>query len=189
MADTLRPIPLAMTGAIGLGTGMRFLPVLLAVLPLVACVAPKEPVHVPPAAAPAGPVDIAAPPIGGDWRDVPLSAGTWTYLPGGDGSVAAFGGAGRPVFTVRCEAASRTVAFQRPGAVAAGTATVITSYGTRRLATGALPDGIGWRMAARDPLLDQIAFSRGRFVVEGMGPRLVLPAWGEVARVIEDCRG
>jgi hypothetical protein len=44
-------------------------------------------------------------------------------------------------------------------------------------------------VSANDPLLDAIAFSRGRFTVEVPGlPMLVLPAWPEPARVIEDCR-
>ena len=39
------------------------------------------------------------------------------------------------------------------------------------------------------PLLYSLAYSRGRFVVEGGGAaRLVLPAWPEAARAIEDCR-
>jgi hypothetical protein len=46
------------------------------------------------------------------------------------------------------------------------------------------------QLPASDPLLEQMAFSRGRFLVtvEG-GPSLVVPAWPELARVIEDCRG
>ena len=44
-------------------------------------------------------------------------------------------------------------------------------------------------VAARDPLLDAIALTRGRFAVETPGqPTLYLPAWAEVTRVIEDCR-
>jgi hypothetical protein len=40
-----------------------------------------------------------------------------------------------------------------------------------------------------DSLLDAIAFSRGRFIVDGGGGlRLVLPASPEAARSIEDCR-
>ena len=40
-----------------------------------------------------------------------------------------------------------------------------------------------------DPLLDAIAFSRGRFAVSVSGtPALVLPAWPELTRVVEDCR-
>jgi hypothetical protein len=44
-------------------------------------------------------------------------------------------------------------------------------------------------LVTRDPLLDAIAFSRGRFMVEVPGTAtLYLPAWPEVARVVEDCR-
>jgi hypothetical protein len=42
---------------------------------------------------------------------------------------------------------------------------------------------------ARDPLLDAIAFSRGRFAVEAEGRgRLILPADPVISRVVEDCR-
>jgi hypothetical protein len=45
-------------------------------------------------------------------------------------------------------------------------------------------------LPANDRFLDEIVFSRGRFTVEVPGlPMLVLPAWAEPARVIEDCRG
>ena len=44
-------------------------------------------------------------------------------------------------------------------------------------------------LPARDPLLDAMAFSKGRFAVEVAGlPTLYLPSWIEVSRVIEDCR-
>ena len=44
-------------------------------------------------------------------------------------------------------------------------------------------------LSAWDPLLDAIAFSRGRVGIGVSGqPALVLPSWAEVARVIEDCR-
>jgi hypothetical protein len=44
-------------------------------------------------------------------------------------------------------------------------------------------------IAAADPILDAIAFSRGRFAVNAAGvPSLVLPPWADVARVVEDCR-
>lgn len=50
----------------------------------------------------------------------------------------------------------------------------------------------GWLVVAipaRDPLLDAMAFSRGRFTVEVAGlETLYLPAWPELSRVIEDCR-
>ena len=41
----------------------------------------------------------------------------------------------------------------------------------------------------RDPLLDAMAISKGRFAVETAGfATLYLPSWPEVTRVIEDCR-
>ena len=44
-------------------------------------------------------------------------------------------------------------------------------------------------VGAYDPLLDALAFSLGRVAVTVSGqPPLVVPAWAEVARVIEDCR-
>jgi hypothetical protein len=43
--------------------------------------------------------------------------------------------------------------------------------------------------SAFDPLLDAIAFSRGRVSVTiAGGSSLVVPAWPEAARTIEDCR-
>jgi hypothetical protein len=44
--------------------------------------------------------------------------------------------------------------------------------------------------SANDPLLDALANSRGRlgFTVSSQPP-LVVPAWPEAARVVEDCRG
>jgi hypothetical protein len=44
-------------------------------------------------------------------------------------------------------------------------------------------------MAPFDPLLDAIAFSRGRigFSTSGLAA-MVVPPWGEVGRVVEDCR-
>ncbi len=54
-------------------------------------------------------------------------------------------------------------------------------------ATGAATVAI---RATNDAMLDQIAYSRGRFMVDVAGLELLyLPAWGEVSRVIEDCRG
>ena len=44
-------------------------------------------------------------------------------------------------------------------------------------------------LAAWDPLLDAMAFSRGRIGVSSSGlAALVAPPWGEVGRVVEDCR-
>jgi len=70
--------------------------------------------------------------------------------------------------------------------------TIRPETATRTLS--AAPDGAAdpqlvAELPARDPLLDAMALSKGRFAVavEGAAP-LILPSWAEVSRVIEDCR-
>lgn len=163
----------------------RCAPALLALA--AGCVAPGKP---PPrvAAAPAAPpppVAIPPAPARQDWRDVPLTPGTWRYAAIEGATVASYGSADAPVFMMRCVAATREVVLSRAGA--AGPLTVRTSYGTRVFAPR--PGEAGVTLPARDPALDQIAFSRGRFSVASAGsPTLYLPAWAEPSRVIEDCR-
>ena len=53
-----------------------------------------------------------------------------------------------------------------------------------------MPPWLAADLAPRDPLLDALGYSRGRFIVAGNGlPTLVVPAYAEVLRVAEDCRG
>ena len=151
---------------------------------LVGC-APRP---VPEAAPPPAPLreSIALPPPvtpqAPDWRDLPLSPGDWSYAAAPDGSRALFGGG---VFTMRCDTARREIEIARIAA-GAGTMKVTTTYGERSLPLAA--EGVA-RLPAADPLLDQMAFSRGRFTIEVDGlERLVIPAWPEPARVVEDCR-
>jgi hypothetical protein len=111
------------------------------------------------------------------WVDAPLSAGRWTY---GARAGATFGPAGAPALSVRCTA-PRRIAIERPGAESL---TFRTSAMMRTVAAGAAA-----ALDADDPLLDALAFSRGRFAVEAPGQtRLIVPAWPELARVVEDCR-
>jgi hypothetical protein len=69
---------------------------------------------------------------------------------------------------------------------------VTTTSSTRPLISDPALGSAGQVTAAiktRDPLLDAMAFSRGRFMIEVAGlPPLYLPSWPEVSRVIEDCR-
>ena len=69
---------------------------------------------------------------------------------------------------------------------------VATSSLRRPLMSDPARSPAGWLvvvLSARDPLLDAIAFSRGRFALEAAGlETLYLPAWPELSRVIEDCR-
>lgn len=55
--------------------------------------------------------------------------------------------------------------------------------------TGPRMTHISVTLEARDPLLDAMAFSNGRFAINAASERaLVVPAWPEITRVIEDCR-
>jgi hypothetical protein len=95
--------------------------------------------------------------------------------------------------TFVCESASRSVMIGRPGNATGTVPMSITTTGTRRLLSAvpvtSSPPILWVTLAATDPLLDAIAFSRGRFMVEAPGlPTLYVPNWPEISRVIEDCR-
>lgn len=136
---------------------------------------------------------LAPPPLAADWRDWPVTPGTWTYTRDARGSVAMFGQVGADAVAVlRCDAPNRRLYLSRAGAVATPF-TVRTTSVARQLpsgATGGEPPYVAAALPASDSLLDAMAFSRGRFTLEQTGqPPLVVPAWAEVGRVIEDCRG
>ncbi|NIJ08232.1 hypothetical protein FHS31_001849 [Sphingomonas vulcanisoli] len=156
---------------------LRFSIVMLGLL-AVSCATPPKPAPAPPPpSAPPTP-----PPLPTDWRDLPETKGSWRYGTEPGGTSARFDAPeGVTQFTLRCDKATHTVGLIRTGAAPAAALTVRTSYGARTLPPAPL--------AAADPLLDQIAFSRGRFTIDAPGlPELVLPAWAEPGRVIEDCR-
>lgn len=161
--------------------GLRLASLGVALL-LAACASQPRPTVVPPRSAP--PPAIVPPSATLDWRDLPLSRGHWRYRGGPSGSEALFGEPdAAPELVLRCQRAERKVVIART--TAAGPLTVRTSYSTRTLPTG----GGGASLAAADPFLDQIAFSRGRVTVAADGiALLVVPSWAEPARVIEDCR-
>ncbi|HET8612465.1 MAG TPA: hypothetical protein VFL92_06825 [Sphingomonas sp.] len=176
---------------------MRKLSGLTPLIMLAACVAeqpapPPQPAPAPAISAPA----LPAPPQQGDWRDVPLTPGRWAYL-GGEGrtSMSQYGEPGRAaIFALRCDPATRRVIFSLAGSLAAGEPAAMrftTSFGgfVYGAANGAgAPPSIIAQAAARDPNLDKLAFSRGRFMVEAGGTKIIVPAWPEAARVIQDCR-
>ena len=170
-------------------------PLLLALLTIAGSCVPATPrpsnthVALPPSRLP--PV-VSLPPPAADWRDWPVTPGTWAYRRDERGAVAMFGQPGADASAVlRCDLPNRRMFLSRTGA-ATGGFTVRTSSVTRQLATGATggtPAYVAATLAANDPLLDAMAFSRGRFTLEQPGqPPLVLPAWAEVGRVVEDCR-
>ena len=172
---------------------MRFFaPLSLIVLTLAGCASPPAPAVRPipvvtPAPRPAPPVPT--PPLASDWNDWPFTPGEWRYSKQGSATVGRFENGGRALVTLTCDRMSRQV---RLTGIAAAPATIRTTTLTRVLASTA-DAGEAVPMlffAANDPMLDAIAFSRGRFVIEQAGqPALVLPPHAEIGRVIEDCRG
>ena len=166
---------------------------LLALLAAACAAVPKpqpQPVPVPVPAPKPRPAPIPAP---ADWRDAGQTPGDWRWLVSGGNSSASFGPNGAPLATLTCDQASRTVLLTRAGnGSAALPITVRTTFGQRPLTSDPAASKPGWiavRLTPRDPLLDQIAFSRGRFTLEVAGlPTLYLPSWPELSRVIEDCR-
>lgn len=169
---------------------------------LASCVgpAPQRPAGTP-APAPARPASsrpaplppAQAAPASVEWQYRAVAPGLWRYRAEAAGAVAIFGaGAGDAQLTVRCDLASRRVSLARSG-TGQGAIMVRTSNGATRwpasASGGAVAQIVAFR-AASDPVLDQIAYSRGKFAVEVTGhDMLIVPAWAEVARVIEDCRG
>lgn len=117
-----------------------------------------------------------------DWRVVPVAIGSWSWRPLPGGSEAIFQDYRGPQLVLRCSLASRTVTLARTGSIG-GAPLVVRTTSMERTVPAFAP------LSARDPLLDAIAFSRGRFSVEvADAPRLVVPAWPEAARSVEDCR-
>jgi hypothetical protein len=159
------------------------------------CAVPK-PAPTPPAPTPqpAPPPTLPPPPAPANWMDAAQTPGDWYYRTGGGTSRALFGVANQDsLLTLTCDPARRTVAIYRAGALGGPTQMIVRSETASRTliaspAPGAAP-AVAASLGARDPLLDAMAFSKGRFAIEvqGLAP-LYLPSWPEVTRVIEDCR-
>ena len=172
-----------------------------ACLALAACVpAPPEPTPAPaPAPAPMPmPTPTPAPPSTpvpsfGNWMDAPQTPGDWSY----GGGLASFGEAGSlPRLTLRCEGGGQISIGYYGTAAHPVSMTIRTEVMERAIGQVTLAPADARGLApivgivpARDPLLDAMAFSKGRFAVEVSGqPALYVPAYPEVTRVIEDCR-
>jgi hypothetical protein len=119
-------------------------------------------------------------------------AGNWNYAATPDGSEAIFADASsNPQLWVHCTRATRRVTIAKAANAAAPFLNVWTSSLTRSVASSFNPASarLTIELGAYDPLLDAITSSRGRVGFNAPGqPALVVPAWAEAARVIEDCR-
>jgi hypothetical protein len=169
---------------------------LAALAALSACVPPPQPAPAPAPAPTPTPTPTPRPtPTYSNWMDAPQTPGDWFYIPETGASIAAFGPAERqPLFAMRCDKASRTLSLGRTSpSTTARPMSIRTETATRTFtanpAQGSVEHLVAASLAATDPFLDAMAFSKGRFAVEVTGePTLYVPSWPEITRVIEDCR-
>lgn len=130
----------------------------------------------------------------GDWTEWPREPGDWIYRDDERGSIALFGEPMQDAkLTVRCDAAARMIVISRAGVAPTGSKMVLrASQGMAELdareVNGPMPY-VAVGLPADAALLDQLAFSRGHFAVQLAGTKSIkVPAWPEMAHVIEDCR-
>lgn len=92
-----------------------------------------------------------------------------------------------------CDTGNRTITLVRATTGSGQIPMQILTETTRRTlnatVSGSGSPMLAVQLQARDPLLDAMALTKGRFAIETPGqPTLYLPSWAEVSRVIEDCR-
>jgi hypothetical protein len=160
------------------------------VQPAVALVAPKPP---PP------PVLLAPPAtnLPSNWQDWPMAGGDWVYKRDANGATALFGRSGNDaLFIMRCDRPRQRLIVSRAGAFPDGVTGRMSIRTTSALQTypvansGQPPSYVSAEIMTADRHLDAMVFSRGKFVISVKGASdLVIPAWAEVARIVEDCRG
>ncbi len=142
---------------------------------------------------------VQAPPqpnLATNWQDWPMAAGDWSYRRDGRGSSAVFGRSdGGSLFVMRCDKARQKLVLARSGAFPDGVAGRMSIRTSSALQTYPIensrdfPNHVSAELMVRDPQLDAMVFSRGKFIVSVKGASdLVIPAWAEVARIVEDCR-
>ncbi len=173
---------------------LRTIFVLIPVVAVVACVEPPSPPPPPPPKQAIRPAPRPQAPPAVTNEDRALTPGTWFYRQDDRGSIALYGRQdANAAFILRCDRDGRRLFASVPGAVGGSLRLTGTTGSARTLAaqpTGGQPPYVAAEIPVRDPVLDAMAFSRGRFRVGfAMSPDLLIPAWPEFARVIEDCRG
>jgi hypothetical protein len=140
--------------------------------------------------APPPPLPAAAPVA--NWTERALTPGTWMWRTDPRGAVALYGPVGTDAaLVVRCDRAAQRFYVSRP-ATAGSQMTLRATTGAKAYVarpTGATPGYVAAELTTRDPQLDALAFSRGRFMIQLDGAAdVIVPAWPELARVIEECR-
>ena len=141
-----------------------------------------------PAAAVTAQTVAAAP----DFTNARAAPGSWGYQSTAGGSMARFVDmTGTARLVLECTKATRRVSVSLTSAAPAASLSLWTSIASRNMPARFEANAmrVTAELGAYDPLLDAIAFSRGRIAVTMPGGvPLVAPAWPEAARTVEDCR-
>jgi len=161
----------------------------------------------PPPAPPPPPVAALPAPTYDNWLDAPQTPGDWRYTaqePATQATFVAGAGASTARLTIICDLGTRRVgiarAMEATGVGDRGPAQMRIRTETVERLLQAQPqpqpraqiqgNALLAELAASDPLFDAMAFTKGRFAVETAGEQtLYVPAYPEISRVIEDCRG
>jgi hypothetical protein len=195
---TLPALGLAKVGSPPHKGGMRLTTIAgisLAATMLAACATlPVPPRPAAPVARPSVLPSIA-PPVA-NWQDRRVAPGDWVYRPEPRGGVAFFGGPqASAALVVGCDRANGRITLSRYGLMPSGQVAQMILRATDASrsypaqASMALPGYISAELAAKDPQLDAMAHSRGAFLISLAGTEdLIVPAWAEFARVVEECR-
>lgn len=146
------------------------------------CTAIPQPETPPPAPRPVAPASAPAPPPtpSAGWEDRAVDRGAWRYDAASRTAAFVPAGGANPLLSMTCSDSGIRMTSGLSGNVS-----LRTSAGTDQIRF----DGGSANLGNRDPRLDRIAFSRGRFALETPGGgALTLPVQSEIGRVIEDCR-
>ena len=172
----------------------------LAVIVLTTSCAAPQPTANPPVVTMPAPIEMPAPlptqptvqQPAGHWTDWTIAAGAWVYRRDDRGSIALYGTPGADALvTLRCDKARAKLFLSRASDVG-GTMMVRTSSTSKAITvqlTGGKPAYAASEIGGSDPVLDAMAFSRGRIALELSGTlNIAIPVWAEIGRVVEDCR-
>jgi hypothetical protein len=129
----------------------------------------------------------------GHWTEWLITPGNWVYRQDDRGSIGYFGETGKnAIVTLRCDKARKRIYLSRAGSAIGPQMQVKTSASAKVMSAasaGGNPSYVAAELSPVDPILDAMAYSRGRFTVEASGHQpLAVPAWAEISRIIEDCR-
>ena len=163
-------------------SGFRYAAAATLMLVVAGCAAIPQPEAPPPAPRPVAPAPAPAqlPTPTAGWEDRAIDRGAWRYDAASRTAAFVPTGSANPLLTMACSGGGI-----RMTSALSGNVSLRTSAGTDAIRF----DGGSANLPTRDPRLDRIAFSRGRFALETPGGgALTLPVQSEIGRVIEDCR-